>query len=550
MKKILILACLFLIFFSVSAYAGVESLTDADYLRDDFGYKDYKAYITDSIDNKGYQWPAGTTVIDYESPQNPYKNISNTSPSPEIPESTVIIGTRCFENRSFDSEFLDLSNLKNLKYIGDNAFNNSFKANFSRVDLSGTSLVRIGNYAFNGCFMKTLVLPDTIKRIDSYAFVNMKGGEIELPEGLLYIGDCAFSNTLYPTIPKSVQYIGYNAFAIDATCTVYEGSYAEEWCKANGRKYRYVKEEEKPSQEQLSGTEKIGPVTFAGYAGHHTYTTRYDDNNQPVEVMCVALYRGGRIISDVDGADFMYTPLAWCLDYPDGIGRSDNVFNIYPGAGTNTKILKTVKDFKIIPHLSNKLPDGTWSKGLAWEINWDVMGTVDMVVSANGRNYPYAIFMIEPDSRFTWAYSQKPNAIPTSSKVIIDGKEVSFDAYNIKNNNYFKLRDVAMALSGSGKQFDVTWNGDKNSIDMLSGNAYTPVGGELVLGDGAVKIADNSNPSQLLKDGSMLFMSSYNINGNNYFKLRDLGKEFNFGISWDSVNNCILIDTNKAYQEE
>ena len=139
---------------------------------------------------------------------------------------------------------------------------------------------------------------------------------------------------------------------------------------------------------------------------------------------------------------------------------------------------------------------------------------------------------------------------PTSSKVLIDGKEVSFEAYNIDGNNFFKLRDVALALSGSGKQFNVTWNEERKSVEMVSGSSYAPVGGEFAQGDGTAKTATDDNPPQLLKDSVSLFTKSYNIGGNNYFKLRDLGREFDFDVSWDGANNCILIETDKPYTED
>jgi hypothetical protein len=61
-------------------------------------------------------------------------------------------------------------------------------------------------------------------------------------------------------------------------------------------------------------------------------------------------------------------------------------------------------------------------------------------------------------------------AVPSAAHVVIDGKEVAFDAYTINNNNYFKLRDLASALSGNEKRFDVIWNGKKNAIELASGN--------------------------------------------------------------------------------
>ncbi len=37
------------------------------------------------------------------------------------------------------------------------------------------------------------------------------------------------------------------------------------------------------------------------------------------------------------------------------------------------------------------------------------------------------------------------------ASVLVNGKSVAFEAYNIDGSNFFKLRDIAMALSGSAK---------------------------------------------------------------------------------------------------
>ncbi len=64
----------------------------------------------------------------------------------------------------------------------------------------------------------------------------------------------------------------------------------------------------------------------------------------------------------------------------------------------------------------------------------------------------------------------------------INGKQVAFNAYSINDNNYFKLRDIAKVLSGTKKQFEVTWNGATKSIELKPNTAYTAVGGELATG--------------------------------------------------------------------
>ena len=42
-------------------------------------------------------------------------------------------------------------------------------------------------------------------------------------------------------------------------------------------------------------------------------------------------------------------------------------------------------------------------------------------------------------------------------------------------------------------------------------------------------------------------LTGYNINGNNFFKLRDLGILFDFDVTWDSVNSAVIVDTSHSY---
>lgn len=138
-------------------------------------------------------------------------------------------------------------------------------------------------------------------------------------------------------------------------------------------------------------------------------------------------------------------------------------------------------------------------------------------------------------------------ATPTSSKVYVNGKLVEFDAYTINGNNYFKLRDLAKVVSGTEKQFEVTWDGAKNAINLISDESYTAVGGELSKGDGKVKTATICT-STIYKDGEEIALTAYTINGNNYFKLRDVAQVFNIGVGWDGQTNTITIDTSIDYE--
>ncbi len=111
--------------------------------------------------------------------------------------------------------------------------------------------------------------------------------------------------------------------------------------------------------------------------------------------------------------------------------------------------------------------------------------------------------------------------------------ETIYDAqtYTLPDDHaYFKLRDVAQMLSGTDKQFDIAWNDTEQRIDLTSGTAYTPVGGELDL-DLATVTEGHLNTADIFCDGVAVEVKSYNINGNNYFKIRDLAEVLGVAVS-------------------
>ncbi len=134
-------------------------------------------------------------------------------------------------------------------------------------------------------------------------------------------------------------------------------------------------------------------------------------------------------------------------------------------------------------------------------------------------------------------------ARPTSSGVILDGAKTVFEAYNINSNNFFKLRDLAKSLNGGAKQFEVTWDASKNAVIILTNHAYTPVGGELaILKNTSIRNAILTT-AKVYVNGIEKMMTAYNINGNNYFKLRDIGTTIDFGVAYDGVAKTIIINT-------
>ena len=121
------------------------------------------------------------------------------------------------------------------------------------------------------------------------------------------------------------------------------------------------------------------------------------------------------------------------------------------------------------------------------------------------------------------------------------------EAYNIEGNNYFKLRDLCYSLSAAGFYVDVTWDGAKNAINLVTGTPYKAVGGEMVVSDNTVKSGIYSDVNIFI-NGNPVSLKAYNIGGNNFFKLRDLCQALNVAVDWDESSLTIAIDHTRKYQ--
>lgn len=145
------------------------------------------------------------------------------------------------------------------------------------------------------------------------------------------------------------------------------------------------------------------------------------------------------------------------------------------------------------------------------------------------------------------------NKIPklSISKIMVNGKDASVRAYEIDGSNYFALRDFAMLVDGTDKQFEVGFDANKNSISLTSGKPYTAVGGELTINindDTQAKTTSKADV-KITVDGKEVNLTAYNIGGNNYFKLRDIAKAANINVKYDTATGTIDIDTSSAYTE-
>ena len=135
--------------------------------------------------------------------------------------------------------------------------------------------------------------------------------------------------------------------------------------------------------------------------------------------------------------------------------------------------------------------------------------------------------------------------VPTRDKgqaVYVNDARVYPTGYNIADNNYFKLRDIGTLVG-----FGVEWNGETQTVE-ISTTRTTP-STECVSDTAASGAVAKISDQRITVDGVQVNMTAYQIDGNNYVKLRDIGKQVDFGVGYDNATAIVRIDTDAPYTE-
>ncbi len=136
-------------------------------------------------------------------------------------------------------------------------------------------------------------------------------------------------------------------------------------------------------------------------------------------------------------------------------------------------------------------------------------------------------------------------AVLSQQNLSVNGESVSCEIYNIDGSNYFKLRDIAMLLNGSDSTFSVEWDAAQATISIKTGAEYIPDGSELIFVKDKSASTVKSSAKILIDGKSVENLSVYNIGGNNFFKLRDLGKALKFKVDYNEESKTMLVNSLK-----
>lgn len=173
------------------------------------------------------------------------------------------------------------------------------------------------------------------------------------------------------------------------------------------------------------------------------------------------------------------------------------------------------------------------------------------------------------------------NVVPAATKIYIDGRQVDVGTYSIGGSNYMRLRDIAYLLKDTKAKFGIETRQNGSMIDVVPGETYLAVGGELSKLSSGKAIVSRAEiaceydeeswahpddfpyhrPYTNLRTGERTGPSGksltyyiatyqelfrpvgYNVGGNNFYKLRDIAQIAGFDVQWDSTAKSVRITT-------
>ena len=135
------------------------------------------------------------------------------------------------------------------------------------------------------------------------------------------------------------------------------------------------------------------------------------------------------------------------------------------------------------------------------------------------------------------------NVKESTSSVSVNGNTVDIAGVMVSENNYYKIRDIAMLVRTTSSRFEVGWDQNLNAITITTGVKYSPIGSELT-DDTSTTLNISKTIAPIYVDGEKVNIETYTINDSTYIKIRDLGDLVGFSVGWDGETQTVLISTN------
>ncbi|MBR0139767.1 MAG: 5'-nucleotidase C-terminal domain-containing protein [Firmicutes bacterium] len=145
----------------------------------------------------------------------------------------------------------------------------------------------------------------------------------------------------------------------------------------------------------------------------------------------------------------------------------------------------------------------------------------------------------KPQGRITVVAN--PSVKKSSQKLSVNGELKEADVYLIDEYNYFRLRDMAALLNGTGSQFSVDFDAATKTMIMKTGEGYEMQEGDLEIGEDNSALTKLSKQTVMIDGNAVSDLTVYLIGEYNYFKLRDLGDNLGFDVDFDPLTKTMLV---------
>ena len=138
-----------------------------------------------------------------------------------------------------------------------------------------------------------------------------------------------------------------------------------------------------------------------------------------------------------------------------------------------------------------------------------------------------------------------PKIVVSQQSITVNGTSKTLTAYNINGNNFIQLRDLAVLLNNTAKQFAISFNDSTQTAYMTGSSAYLPNGTENAAIANYKKAIVSTQ--HFYYNSTAVYPMAYNIDGSNYVMIRDLASIMDFGVSYNSTTNTISVSTSSSY---
>lgn len=377
------------------------------------------------------------------------------------------------------------------------------------------SLLQIGSRAFCECIRLTkITLPEGVKKIGDFAFSSCTSlTEINIPNSLIYVGDDAFAASgWYSNLPDGAVYVGKVLYAFKGKMPQTTFNIPE-------------------------GTKAIAYGAFGSYDGKLTHITFPNS----LEVLGASNFANSKYLSEIDLSNTKLKVIE-----VETFVSSTNL--------TKVQLPTTLEEighgaFVACNSLESiTIPDGVKRiEGYAFRYS----GLSSVQLSNNLEFIGYNAFEYTRISTLTipakvthigdFAFSK----INTLSEVNFLGNAPFLGIDAFQSASYasdLNQTPTMYYIQGKTGFTSPHWQGYTTYQKGMPGNQ----------GDSNAAIIATPTSSTIYVDGVEQIFEAYLINGNNYFKLRDLaycvnGTDKCFSVLWDGQKNAILMTSGEPY---